>query len=108
MEIVNYYAKLKIESEKIRKNINDIEISILKKMFLGEVLEFKKLGLKGALDVAKKILQVEYPNAVILNMLKIDKIATLAGLETGKKFPSELLVFDAKNKRIIGVELVVK
>ncbi|MBU0929561.1 MAG: hypothetical protein KJ623_00640 [Nanoarchaeota archaeon] len=113
MEIVEHYAKLKIEQEKklkekTSKEILKIEVSILKNMFIAEVLEFKKLKIEDLLNVAKSILQVEYPDSVILNMLETDKIATLLGIDTNKKFPSELLVFDSKNKKIIGVKIINK
>lgn len=109
MELVNYYAKLKIEEEKSNsKEINKIEIDVLKKIFSAELLKFKNLKIENAFEIAKRILNVEYPDAVILNMLETDKIATLAGLDTKKKFPSELLVFDSANKKIIGVEIIVK
>src|SRR3989344_2323037 len=105
MEIVNYYARLKVEEEKNanpenQDEVRAVEISILKKIFISEVIEFKKLKIKEAFDVAKNILRVEYPNSVVLNMLETDRIATLAGLDTRKKFPSELLVFDTEKKKI--------
>lgn len=112
-EFIDYYAKLKIEEEKKRKpktsnGVRKIEISILKRMFSGEVLEFKNLKKENVFKVASNILKIEYPNSVVLDMLETDKIATLAGIETKKEFPSGLLVFDLDNKKIIGVEVIIK
>ncbi|MDD5651310.1 MAG: hypothetical protein PHF86_13000 [Candidatus Nanoarchaeia archaeon] len=112
-EIVNYYSKLKIEVEKKSKpkltgDLTKLEVEILKNIFSAEMLTFKNLKMEEAFEIAKKIIKVEYPNSVILNMLETDKIATLLGLETEKEFPSELLVFDTLNNKIVGVEILLK
>lgn len=109
-EIVDYYSKLKIEEEKkfppnTTKDLAKLEINILKHLFNAEVLKFKNLEWEEAFDITRKILKVEYPNSVILNMLETEKIATLLDI---KKMPSELLVFDLTNKKIIGVEVLLK
>ncbi len=110
MKIVDYYSKLKIQQEKklklkTKKDILKIEVNLLKKIFNAKILKFKKIKTEEAFNITKKILKKEYPNSVILSMLETDKIAALLGIKT---IPSELLVFDSKNKKIIGVEVLVK
>ncbi len=112
-EIVEHYAKLKVEEEKkkkpkTREQIIKAEAEVLKKIFAGQVLEFHNVNLLEAIELAKKILKIEYPNSIIFDTLKADRLATLAGIDTQKKFPSELLVFDLDSKKIIGVNVVVK
>jgi len=112
-EFVDYYAKLKIELEKKKKpetenDVRNIEIGILKNIFNAEILGFKNLKRKEALEIARKIIKVGYPDSVVLEMLEIDKIATLTGIDTSKEFPSEFLIFDIKNKKIIGIGIKLK
>lgn len=110
MKIADYYSKLKIQQEKklkskSRKDILKIEINLLKKIFSAKILKFRKIKTEEAFNITKNIIKKEYPNSVILDMLKTNKIATLLNI---KAIPSELLVFDIKNKKIIGVEVLVK
>ena len=112
-ESVDYYAKLKIEEEKKKKpktekDVRNIEVGILKKLFSAEILEFKNLKRTEALDVARKIIKVGYPDSAVLEMLEIDRIATLTGIDTKRNFPSEFMVFDAKNRKIVGVGVITK
>ncbi len=112
-EFVDYYSKLKIEFEKKKRpetenDVRDIEVNILKKIFDAEILGFKNLKRKEALEIARKIIKVGYPDSVVLEMLEVDKIATLTGINTKKEFPSEFLIFDIKNKKIIGISIKLK
>lgn len=112
-DITDSYAKKKIQLEKKLKpkNKNDvlkIEVKILKEIFLGEVIKLKS-GLNNAetLEIANNILKIKYPDAVILNMMKTDKLATMTGINTLNNFPTDLLIFDTKHKKIIGINLVI-
>jgi hypothetical protein len=113
-KIINVYAKKKVQLEKKLKpkylgEVIKIEVSVLKGIFKGELLKFKGIVEKtDALRIAEKILKVKYPKSVILNMMETDKLATLAGINTLKNFPTDLLVFDLNENKIIGVNLILK
>ncbi|MFA5175745.1 MAG: hypothetical protein WC413_00595 [Candidatus Nanoarchaeia archaeon] len=110
-KIVEYYAKLKVSMEKkkkpkTRKEIIKIEAECLKKVYKGELLKFKSIE-EHKIKIAKNIAKAEYPGSIVIDTLKAEKLATLTGLKN-KEFPSELLVFDIKNKKIIGLNIINK
>ena len=49
-------------------------------------------------------LKNEYKNSVILNPLQLEKLAILAGLNKNE-MPTDYLVFDLKNKKIVGIDV---
>jgi len=112
--IIDLYAKRKVSLEKkkkpkTRKSVIKIEVNVLKELFKGEILKFKsKLNEAESLEISEKILKKKYPKSVILNMVETDKLATLTGIDTLKDFPTDFLVFDTKNNKVIGVNLILK
>lgn len=113
-KIVDIYANKKIQWEKKLKpkkpkDVIKIEVKVLKEIFVGEILKFKgKISNLESFKIAEKIIKVRYPKSVILNMVETDKLATITGINTLKDFPVDMLVFDIKSKKIIGINIIIK
>mgnify|MGYP001573736514 CR=1 FL=1 len=112
MKIVEYYAKLKIKEEnkkkpKTRNAIIKIESDCLRKIFLGRIIKVGGIVRKTErFKIVNKILKSEYKNSVILNPLQLEKLVILAGLSKSD-IPTDFLVFDLRNKKIIGIDVPV-
>ncbi|MBW3011002.1 hypothetical protein KY335_04335 [Candidatus Woesearchaeota archaeon] len=114
--VVDSYAKQKIievnkKSPQSRKEVIQIENEIFEKMFEGRVFRIKHIKERvpdkvEAIEIVEKMLKNEYPEAAILDMHKLERLATLCALEN--ETPSEFMVFDPKSMKIISAEVVVE
>ena len=112
-EVVEHYAKLKVDMEnkkkpKTKKGVIKIEDACLEKVFLGQFLRMKNVKDRlDAVKAAKKLLRKEYPGSVILDIHKLEKLAVLTGAGGEEQFPTDFMIFDPKNKKIISVEVKI-
>lgn len=110
--VIDHYAKCKVKAEKkskakMRKDIIKIENKCLKKIFEGRIMKIKVKGTREhALGIAKKIISKKFPVSTILDEKKIAMLGKKAGIK--KKFPTDFLVFDGKNKKIVSFGVVFK
>lgn len=110
--IIDSYALCKIRAEKkmksrARKDIIKVENKCLKKFFEGHILKVKvKGGKKKALTIAKNLISKKFPDATILDEVKMAALARKVGMK--KKFPTDFLVFDRKKKKIVSFGVVTK
>ncbi|MFH1065946.1 MAG: hypothetical protein V1734_05570 [Nanoarchaeota archaeon] len=107
-EVVNVYAKMKIDAEKklkakTRENVIKIEDECLQKLFVGRAMKLKKGDQKAALRIVLNILEQQYKNAAIVDRNQLEVVAKAAGIN---KKPTEFIVFDADSKKIIGVNVI--
>lgn len=112
-KIVERYAKLKIEEEnklkpKSKEEIMEIENNTLKKIFEARMVKVGHVKNKfEAVKIAKGLAKEEFPKGVILDANKLDKLTTLAGADSTRITPTDVLVFDPENVKIISYELVI-
>jgi len=112
-EIVEYYAKMKIEQEKRKKPLSredviHIEDACLKNIFVGHILKIQGVKERSkALKVAKGLLEQDYKGKVIFDEQMLEKLSVLAGIDgTRRRFPVDFVIFDDKEKKVICVDVV--
>ena len=106
--IVGRYARCKIRAEnklkpRTRKEVIHIENECLKKVFEAHVLDIN-LKKKKAMEAASKLINGKYKSCVILDDKQLAKLSRKEGI--GKKFPEDFWVFDAKKKKVIGINVI--
>ncbi|MCK4670602.1 MAG: hypothetical protein KAT43_05360 [Nanoarchaeota archaeon] len=115
-QVIDAYAKQKViginkVKPKYRKEVIQIENEIFEKMFEGKFYKIRHAKERvrdkvEAMEIVEKLLKKDYPGAAILDIHKLERLATLCSLEN--ETPSEFMVFDPKNMKIISIEVVVE
>ncbi len=109
-KVVSKYAeeKVKLENKKKPKNRKDvilIEDEVLKNIFEAKLIKIHHS--QSLLRTSKEIIKQEYSNCAIIEPEQMDELESMLLMEGHKKrFPMDFLVFDPKNMKIIGVEVI--
>lgn len=113
-KVVERYAKIKVNQEKKLKlkskdDIVKIEDKALREVFEARIVKISHVKDKiEAAHIAENLAKEEFPKGVVFDTIKLDKLTTLAGANSTKITPVDIVVFDPKSKKIISYEIVIE